>query len=240
MKEILSLCYGIVVFLICLDISNTLRIWTFSPGLAQIHRSLWLKRFRLLGEKWLKQLSRATQKDSLWDEIAFSLAFHLKAGETLVQAIRGVSEEDTAAEHNSLKKVFQLYEAGTSIYSALDTVSRDEEGLSQIASILKIGAVSGGDLSTLLCHASEMIRRKRLFRSEARAKLAEAKITAVLLSLMPWVVGYLVSRYDPQLLTILIGAYQGKMLLVIGFVFWIVGNVAIVSLIRSAVPQSSR
>ncbi|QUL98385.1 MAG: type II secretion system F family protein [Candidatus Fermentithermobacillus carboniphilus] len=240
MRWLISMAFGTAVFLMTLDMESTFRIWTLSPSLAGTGRRSVSQGIQVFLKKWVKKLLSEKREDVLWEEIALSLAFHIKAGETLVQAVKGVSEEGDTAGHRALGRVYRLYGAGTPIFEALDVVSGEETGLGPISDVVHISAESGGDLPTLLCHASDVMRQRRTFRGEVRAKLAEVKITAVLLSLLPWVIGFFLLRIDSRMLLDFARSQRGKALLGLSFILWSAGNVSMVSLIRSVIPPSFR
>jgi len=234
MKEISSALLGITVFFVLLDLWGVLKVWPFSPGLAGARaRSGWLNS-RM--KKILKKALAPLNDEVLWDEIAFSLAFHIKAGDTVVGAIKAVSEEGSTRGHEALKRVFHLYQAGTPLLDALDGVSQEDPDLSRVAGILETGISTGGNLPALLCYASEAFRRRRLLKGEIRAKLSEARFTALILSVLPWLLVFLMLRYDSRALSILRQVKSGRFLVMVSFVLWATGVFLVIYTIRSLSP----
>jgi len=178
-------------------------------------------------------LGRFSRRDVPWDEIASSLCFQVKGGASLVNAIKGASEEGNSQGHKMLQRAHQLYETGVPIFRALDMVSSGEGELAMIANVLEIGSVTGGDLSALLRRVSEILRRRRLTQGEIQAKLSESKMTAVLLSCLPWLIGFLTFRADPRSFIALVSGDEGRILFVLCFALWAVGNLFVVVSIRS-------
>ena len=103
-----------------------------------------------------------------------SLAFHLKAGLNLPHAVRQY-QEGNSYSHKLLDRAYRSYEAGSSMLYALRSVAGNQQEFGVVVDALEMGAVSGGDLPSLLCHISDSIRNRRVFKSEARSKLIEAK-----------------------------------------------------------------
>lgn len=184
--------------------------------------------------------NKALMKDrdsASWEEAAFSLAFHLRAGEPLAQALRAVAEEGEGFAQSCLMKAYRRYEAGASLHAALSDTGSHIPEMSYLAGIFEVGLASGGDLPSLLCHASEALRRRRLLQKEASAKLVEARLTAYLLAVLPWVVAFATFRQDPGLWQNLAADPRARTLVLAGLVLWAAGNMLVIWLIRSAVPR---
>ncbi|HRC54070.1 MAG TPA: hypothetical protein PLK53_06205, partial [Bacillota bacterium] len=82
---------------------------------------------------WLRScLGRFRRSDVPWDEIASSLCFQVRGGASLVNAIKGASEEGSSQGHKMLQRAYQLYETGVPIFKALDAVSGGEGELAMI------------------------------------------------------------------------------------------------------------
>ncbi len=183
---------------------------------------------------WLRScLGRFRRSDVPWDEIASSLCFQVRGGASLVNAIKGASEEGSSQGHKMLQRAYQLYETGVPIFKALDAVSGGEGELAMIANVLEIGSVTGGDLGALLWRVSEIFRRRRLTQGDINAKLSESKMTAVLLSCLPWLIGFLTFRADPRNFRVLSSRAEGKLLLASCVGLWAIGNIFIILSIRS-------
>lgn len=249
MKQLSSLIMGITFFFLGLDILETLQIFSLPSGLSKekgsgVSTPLWLLRvFGLLGRNFyslkntVKSMFNMEKSDTLWDEIAFSLAFHMKAGATVIGAIRAVSEEGNTHGHKALKRVFQLYQAGSSLMPAIVIVSREFPALEKIGAILEMGLTTGGNVPALLYHASEVLRRRRLFEGEVRAKLVEAKMTAILLAVLPWVMAFAMLRFDKSTIYQLISTEAGRNLALLSVGLWALGIGLVAVLIGSLAPK---
>lgn len=234
---IAALLWGIAASLLCLDVLGTARNWGLAPALLE--RSASLKTGNLLSVL-RRPLSALKRPDpALWEEIAYSLAFHLKAGETPVQAVRAVSSDRDTPAHESLRSVCQAYDAGAPFLVALGTRTKENPELGYLAGIFDMGVVSGGDLPALLCHAAEAMRRRRVLRGEARAKLSEARATAVLLSVLPWMIGLFTLGRDSRARAAIFGDPRGRLLVSVAILMWLVGNAVVLLVIRSLSPRQA-
>jgi hypothetical protein len=48
---------------------------------------------------------------ALWEEVCYSLAFHVRAGETPAQAVKGGALEGESFAHDALKAVSHAYDS---------------------------------------------------------------------------------------------------------------------------------
>lgn len=233
MKTILSINFGLVAGLLGLDMGHKAYIWALPPALAKGRKTTLFEWLGSLIAKAKKSSRPRKVKYVPWDEIASNLAFQVRGGKTLVQAIYSVSQEDTSRAHKKLEKAYRLYETGVPIFSALEMVSDGDGELSMIASVLEIGSISGGDTASLLWHVFEILRRRRVFQGEVDARLTEARITSWLLLVMPWVIGLFTFRSNPSLFTSFAVSQQGKTLFILAMALWIIGIVLILIALRS-------
>jgi len=233
-----SLLAGVSVSLLAADIGSSVKVWNLAPALVS-------RRDRLLPRVITEMAQRVgnlgrREDPVLWEEICYSLAFHLRAGETPAQAIRAVAVEGDSFTHRVLQKVAHAYDAGTALQVALAAQAAYHSELERIASALEMGNTGGGNIPSLLCHAAETMRRRRLARGELRSKLTEARATAILLSLLPWGIGAFTLSSNSSSSQTVLGEPRGKMLLAAGFAFWAAGNVATILILRQFKPQKTR
>ena len=217
--------------LLSLDVLGTVKTWNLAPALLDRRTVFTPARVPSLIRALWSPLKRSDP--AIWEEIAYSLAFHLRAGETSAQAVRGVSRDRDTPAHAVLKSACQAYDAGASLLSALGAETRESPELAYLIGIFEMGTVSGGDLPALLCHAAEAMRRRRIMRGEARAKLGEAKATAVLLSVLPWAIGAFTFGQDAVVRSAVLADSKGRLLIAAAVAFWLAGNLAVALVLRS-------
>ncbi|HHY44584.1 MAG TPA: hypothetical protein GX512_02575 [Firmicutes bacterium] len=162
----------------------------------------------------------------VWEEVFYSLAFRLRAGEALSQAVRGVSEEGSTPAHESLRRVVRAYEAGVPLAQAFHSHASGAE-MERLAATVETGVSAGSDLPSLLCHSAEVLSRKRSLVKEAQAKITESRITAVLLIALPWIIGGITYFYDPALIGQGVSSPRGRAILLFSLALWLVGVVLI-------------
>lgn len=233
--EVLSLLWGIWLGLLTGDVLGTVKVWNTAPALVDrkpVFPPGLISRVRSQAASLFVR-----QDPAVWEEISYSLAFHLRAGETPAQAVRGVSEERDSSPYLALRRACQGYDAGTPLLPALTSEARRSSEMQYLAGILEMGTVSGGDLPSLFCHAAEAMRRRRLLRGDARARLGEARATAVLLSLLPWLIGAMTLGRDRIARQLVLSDSKGTFLLAFAVSLWVLGNVAVLIVLRSLSPR---
>lgn len=229
---ICSLCLGLGVALVVLDLGLTARSWSLGP--AALTETLPPARplsFPRPVRKLLDRLRDSSDELSTWEEIAFSLASHIRAGETLAQALRDVAAEGSDAPYSLLKKACHEYEAGVPILEALNAAARGSGGFERLTGVFELGLVYGGDLPSLLCRTADEMRRQRTRRSEAKSKLVEARLTALLLTILPWAIGLFSFSQDPRIGRTLTLDPQGRLLFLLALGLWCCGVFAVASLV---------
>ncbi|MGI6620362.1 MAG: type II secretion system F family protein [Bacillota bacterium] len=236
MKFLVSIGLGIAAALVGLDLTRA-PLWGLPRALepdggAGSGSAGRLGRFRKSGR------FRRTG-DLPWDEVCSDLAFQVRAGNTLVQAISSISQEGTSSAHKKLRKAYQLYETGVPITKALEMAADGDGELYMIAAILEIGAISGGDTASLLWRLFEILRRRRMFRGEVNARLSEARLTSRLLLALPWIIGFFTFRHDPELIRGFVASLQGRPLVIAGLLLWAVGGVLIRIALGSVYPSTA-
>jgi len=238
-KVVLSIGFGLTAALIGLDLKKSAGMWALPPALAQRHEAGGPVTSGLLIGIFGKRVWFKRPNDTPWDEIASNLAFQVRAGKTLVQAIHSVSQEGTSWAHKRLGKAYRLYETGVPIFRALEMASDGDGELFMIAGVLEIGSISGGDTAALLWHVFEILRRRRVFRGEVDARLSEARITSWLLLVLPWGIGLFMFRHDPSLFQTFIASPEGKLLFIVAVALWAVGMFLIIAALGSVSPPGA-
>ncbi len=238
MTAILSCMVSVSVCLVLADFRETRRGWIWGQAASTKRDSGALGQTVQLLKRFFGSVTNRPQDTAVWEDICFSLAFHLRAGETVAQGLKSVSQEGDSGPHAVLKRAFAAYEAGSPILESVTSVAEGHPEMRHLAGVLQLGAVSGGDLPTLLCQASDSLRRRRMKRREAKAMVAEARLTAIILTVMPWGIGLYVARHDPRASRVFFGDPTGRALFYAALGLWGAGVAVVWRLIKSATPKS--
>ncbi|MGI6643823.1 MAG: type II secretion system F family protein [Bacillota bacterium] len=236
-----SFLFASSAFLVVSDLAHTRKGWAFGQA-ASGHPSPYICRvIRYLVERArVRSVAVSSENQSAWEDICSSLAFHIRAGDTVAQSLKSVSFEGDSEPYCRLRKAFAAYEAGSSIVDSLISATQGDPHMEYVSGIFQLGAVSGGDLPTLLCQASDTLRRRRMKKREARAMMTESRLTAIILTLMPWAIGFYTARFDSRATAILLTDPVGRALLLVALLLWVLGVLVVWWLIRKATPTTLR
>jgi tight adherence protein B len=156
------------------------------------------------------------------------LAGSLRAGYSLVQGLDAVSKQCSAPMSTELLRAMSEARLGRPVEEALQEVSdrMGSDDFEWAVMAIKIQREVGGNLAELLMTVSEtMVGRERL-RREVKGLTAEGRISAIVLSGLPFAIGALIWVMNPAYMEPLVGNQMGQLALVgatlmIGFGYWL-------------------
>ncbi len=145
---------------------------------------------------------------------------HLKAGhsfpESLVETVpllpSGIREE--------MAWLLQKHRLGTSLSETfvLFEERMPSEDVSLLVRPLRATLSGGGNVVDLLEQIRDILRRKNRTKEKLRSMTAQARLQAVVLTLLPPSFAAVLSRIDPGFFPNLVGTPQGKAILLVAFV----------------------
>jgi tight adherence protein B len=91
---------------------------------------------------------------------------------------------------------------------------------------------TGGALAETLGNLSQIIRRRKEVRLKARALSAESKASALILALLPFVVGALLYLFNPVLMSVLFHDPRGLFMLGLAFAMLVIGISVMAAIIK--------
>lgn len=186
------------------------------------------------------RLKRETVQES-YEEAMFALALRLRAGESLIQAIRDAGEEGEGGMFAVLRRAYRLYESGTPVVEAMRRAAEGNQAAQYTAEIIQMALNTGADMVSLLCRAADMMRNSRMFSEEMSSRLVEAKITAAILTVMPWLVTLATFKLVPDTARAFFGSPYGRLLATIALSMWASGillvRASVNAVARSIIPQ---
>lgn len=169
-------------------------------------------------------LDRSLLEESL-EEVVLGMASGLKAGLSLLQAL-AVAARDCPVP---LRPLWQYVERELTVgVSTVEALARVEARVSHpdysyLVKALEVHRLSGGDLTTVLEVAAATLRQRRLLRGELRARSAEARLTAVLLAMLPPALGFYLWWAQRELFAVLLDNPLGQAGLAYAVVSWSLG-----------------
>lgn len=139
----------------------------------------------------------------------------LVAGHSLPMSLELLAEEADPPLSNELRKTVDEYNLGLPINSSLGNLAERLPivDVQFFVSAVTTQARTGGNLHELLDTLSETIRERSTLKGQVHAMTAHGRLTALILSLLPIVVGGVLLLVNPKYFAILLDHPLGKTLL---------------------------
>jgi tight adherence protein B len=150
----------------------------------------------------------------------------VRAGFSLLQAIEVVGREMTPPSSEEFQRVIREVSLGRSLHQSLNDLSNRMENadLGLLVTAVNIQYQVGGNLAYMLNSVTETIRDRIRLLGEVRVLTTQQRLTAYVLSLLPFFVfgilfliapSYMMRLFDPSIICIPIGAMVG---IILGFI----------------------
>jgi tight adherence protein B len=139
----------------------------------------------------------------------------LVAGHSLPMSLELLADEIGPPLSQELRKTVDEYNLGTSMEQALENLADrvPSVDIRFFSSAIMTQARTGGSLHDLLENLSETIRERATLKGHVRAMTANGRVTAVILSLLPFIIGGMMMLVNAEYFTILLEHPVGKTLL---------------------------
>lgn len=149
----------------------------------------------------------------------------LRAGFSFNQAIGIVINEISGPISEEFKKVLRDNALGKPLEEALTNMSErtDDEDVDMVITALIIQRQVGGNLAEILDTISYTIRERVRIKGEIKTLTASGRISGVIVSLLPFALAVLLSIINPGYLTVLFTTFIGKLMIIAGLVFQLIG-----------------
>jgi tight adherence protein B len=149
----------------------------------------------------------------------------MKAGHALPGAIQMVGSEMKGPISLEFKIVFDEINYGLPIQEAMDNlITRvPSTDLSFFAIAVLLQSENGGNLAETLSNISSLVRARLKLLGSVRVLSAEGRMSAWILTLLPFIVAFLLFLINPSFFNILLTDPQGKKVITIAMVLMAVG-----------------
>ncbi len=160
-----------------------------------------------------KKSKRRADFETLFPDALDLMCYSLKAGHSILASLKIVSEEVANPVGEEFGFVVDQINFGKSVDSTLRhlAIRIDSAELRYFVTSVIIQRDTGGNLVEILSKISEIIRKKFRFREKVTALAAEGKLSATILTALPFLVGSFIAVTNRDYLAILItdplGAY---------------------------------
>ncbi|RKD28781.1 type II secretion system F family protein [Thermohalobacter berrensis] len=148
----------------------------------------------------------------------------LKAGHSFLQAVDSVAREMPSPISKEFQKVLKEMRLGITTEKALSNLLNrvESDDLELMVTAVVIQRQIGGNLSEILDNLANTIRERVKLKGEIRTLTAQGRLSGIIISLLPLVIGLVLYIINPNYLK---GLYESP------FVFFIIGVAAINQLI---------
>ncbi len=153
------------------------------------------------------------------------LASSLRAGFALMQGLESVAQEVSEPMRSELQRVFTEVRLGGNLDDALvDAANRmNSRDLVWTAQAIRIQREVGGNLASLLETVADTMQKRERIRGEIRTLTAEGRLSAVILSLMPPIIGVMIYVLQPDYIKGLFHNTLGVVAVIAAIVMSIIG-----------------
>ena len=158
----------------------------------------------------------------------------VKAGLPVLDATEVAAREIPAPVGSELQRTIEEMRIGVDVDEAMQhTADRIRvPDFRFFAVALKLQRRTGGALAETLANLSHVIRRRKEIRLKARALSSESKSSAVVLALLPFVVGGVMFLLNPDLASVLLLDPRGRFMTGLAFLSLAAGVVTMVVIIN--------
>jgi tight adherence protein B len=164
-------------------------------------RRLKRKRFEAFGNQFPEALDSMTRA--------------LKSGYPLSAAVELLALEQPEPLASEMRRTREEWNLGVGWDQALDNLA-DRIPLPEVfmfVAAVKLQNKVGGRLNDVLARLSETMRDNASLESEVRAVSAHSKITGLVLTVLPWIIGTLMFFMSPEYMAIMLRRSEGRMML---------------------------
>jgi len=172
------------------------------------------------------------RRDALEQQLMGLIAYvssGLRSGQSFAQTLEAAAQEIDPPLGPHLQQVVEEYRVGVPIGEALGILSEKlrHPDVEYFIRVMNVYRSTGGDLTEALGSTGESIRERGVWRAEVKAKCADARLSALVLSVMPAVLGLYVASFQRDMFRVLVCSPLGRAGLVYACVSWAVGLIAI-------------
>lgn len=190
----------------------------------------------LLPSLWLsaRQGQRKQRMEREMPASLLALSNALKSGLSLGQAVGALAAEVPPPLGDIFREIQQQSSVGVAVERAMEeiSVSTGIEEFHLLATAVSIQRQSGGNLSAIIESVAQIVTEKLKMRERVRALTAEPRLSAWVLSLLPFAVGSFMFVIDRSFMLPLVTTTVGNAIIGAAVVMDVIGAVFIRAVIR--------
>lgn len=228
-EEYITLC--LIIFTVVFSLVILLKGSLHWPLAILVGIAGWLVPSFILKSKIKKRVKYLN--DQLGDAIIL-ISNSLKAGYSFFQSIDTVSKEMTgpiSEEFILLQKEINL---GLNTDKALENMAERvmSDDLELVVTAVMIQRQVGGNLAEVLDNISSTIRDRVRIKNDIKTATAQGRMSGMIISLLPVVLGVVVYMINPQLMSLLFTNPLGILILVVSVIMEIIGIILIRKIVQ--------
>lgn len=191
----------------------------------------WLMPSFILKSKIKKRVKNLN--DQLGDAIVL-ISNSLKAGYSFFQAIDTVSKEMTGPISEEFVLLQKEINLGLNTDKALENMANRvlSDDLELVLTAVMIQRQVGGNLAEVLDNISSTIRDRVRIKSEIKTATSQGRMSGLIISLLPIILGVLVYLINPGLMSLLFTTPLGILILVVSIIMQSIGIVLIRKIVQ--------
>jgi tight adherence protein B len=153
------------------------------------------------------------------------MARAMQSGHALVSALLIAANETPQPLGRELQRVFDEINFGMTVQQALSELAHRvaSEDVRYFVVAVLIQVETGGNLSEILGSISKLIRERQKLFGDVRVLSAEGRISAVILSIIPFGLAGVLTMVNPEFMSRLWTDPAGQQLVFIALILWVLG-----------------
>lgn len=158
----------------------------------------------------------------------------LRSGHSLISAVNLVARESPEPIGPEFRICFEEQNYGLELRTALDNLARRVpiQDVRIVVTAILIQKETGGNLAEVLDKCSHVIRERFRLRKEIRVRTAQGRLTGLILTLLPIVLGFLMFLVNPKHVSLLWTTPMGLKMLYSSVVMTCIGGLFIRKIVR--------
>ncbi len=185
----------------------------------------------------IKKMQRVQAfNDQILDTLIM-LANGLKAGYSLLQAMEMVAREAPPPMSTELRRVLKENSLGLNLEDCLRALNNrvESEDRHRVTTAGLIQRQVGGNLAEILDKIGATIRQRMKIKGDIQTKTAQAKISGLLVGVLPFGLGFMIFLLNPEFISRLFtfkrGPFRGWFVVVAGLIWEMIGLYIIMKIV---------
>lgn len=178
--------------------------------------------------------SRRAKFEALLPDALDLMGYSLKAGHSIMASFNMVAEEMPNPIGEEFNRVVDEINYGRDLNSTLRNFARriDSVELKFFITTVIVQRETGGNLVEMLKKISEVIRRKFRFREKVKTLTGEAKLSAIILFALPFILAAAITVTSPKYILVLLTDPYGHYAMTIALAMMLIGSFIMYKLVQ--------